>query len=76
MDADRVEQDPDAPVALVDEPLYAGAGTAPVVQQHGVGDESARRPVEEDHGNAHLDLGAQVRVVVAGRHDEQTIDPA
>ena len=50
----------DPPVPLPDEPGDPGAGATPVVEQHGVGEKPAGRPVEEDHRQTHLHLDPQV----------------
>ena len=59
-----------------EQPVDRGLGAATVVQQHRVRLQRPRRPVEEHHGHAHLDLAAQVRVVLPGGYHEQAVDPA
>ena len=58
------------------EVLDAGLRAADVVEQHRVGLDAFRRPVDEDDLHAQLELGQEIAVVVPARHDQQPVDAA
>ena len=61
-------------MALREQVLDRGARAADVVEQHRVGLDPPRRPVDEDDRGAGAELGQQVAVVVTGGNDEQAVD--
>lgn len=55
--------------------LHRAACTAHVVEQHDVSVESSGRTVDEHRPCSGTELGQEVAVVIAGRHDQQPVAP-
>jgi hypothetical protein len=71
-----VGQAGDAAVAVGHEVLHGTAGAARVVEEHRVGGDPARRPVQEHRRGPGAELADEVGVVLARGHDEHGVDPA
>ena len=75
-DGEFVAQMGDSAMSGVDQMLGGLDRGLVVVGEHGVGDQSDRWAVDEDHGKALLPFGLQVAMVGADRGEDQPVDPA
>ena len=73
-DVGQVAEERDTTVPRGDEMLDSLARSRPVRGQDGVRIEETRWAVDEDDREASLDLVAQVRVIEAGRHHDESVD--
>ena len=73
-DIGQVAEERDATMPRGDEMLDSLARSRPVRGKDGVRIEETRWAVDEDHREACLDLVAQVRMIEAGRHHDESVD--